>query len=176
MGRTQGGNNNAYCQDNEISWYDWSFLEKNADYFRFVKEMIAFRLRHPAFMRSEFYTGRGEKYNSIPDISWYDENGNTPKWEEIGSCLAFRMEGGKAEILSDRDDNDFFIMFNGGIKIVNFKLCDPLDGKKWVRVIDTGLPSPDDILLWGNEAPLDDHYTYKVKERSLVVLISRLLY
>jgi glycogen operon protein len=72
FGRTQGGNNNAYCQDNETSWYDWSLLERNASYYRFVKMMIAFRRRHPGFMRPEFYTGRDGNYNAIPDISWFD--------------------------------------------------------------------------------------------------------
>ena len=176
FGRTQGGNNNAYCQDNEISWYDWSTLSKHPGYYRFVKEMIAFRLRHPGFMRPEFYTGRDGNYNAIPDISWFDENGDTPDWDEIGSCLALRMDGSKADILADQDDNDFFIMFNGGDKNVDFRICDPLNGKKWVRAIDTGLPSPQDILTPGNEAPLDDLVFYKVRKRSMAVLISRLLY
>ena len=176
MGRTQGGNNNAYCQDNEISWYDWSFLEKNRDYYRFVKEMIAFRLRHPGFMRPEFYTGIDGNYNAIPDISWFDENGNTPDWDDIGPCLALRMDGSRAAVLDDRDGSDFFIMFNGSSKTVNFKICDPLDGKKWVRMIDTGLPSPDDILPPGDEALLENYMVYKLKDRSIVVLISRLLY
>ncbi|MDR2133946.1 MAG: glycogen debranching protein GlgX, partial [Treponema sp.] len=70
IARTQRGNNNAYCQDNEISWYDWSLLEKNKNLFRFAREMIAFRRRHPGFMRPEFYTGRDGNYNAIPDISW----------------------------------------------------------------------------------------------------------
>jgi glycogen operon protein len=175
LGRTQGGNNNAYCQDNEISWYDWSFLEKNAGFYRFVKEMIAFRRRHPGFMRPEFYTGRDGNYNAIPDISWFNERGETPDWDTIGLCLALRMDGSKADILADRDDNDFFIMFNGGEAPAAFVVCEPLDGKKWVRAVDTGLPSPDDILPPGNEAPLYSS-NYTVRERSVVVLISRLLY
>jgi glycogen operon protein len=176
IGRTQKGNNNAYCQDSEISWYDWSFLSKHADFYRFVKEMIAFRLRHPGFMRPEFYTGRGGKYNAIPDISWFDENGETPDWDKIGSCLSLRMDGSQAEILADRDDNDFFIMLNGGDKDVVFKVCDALDGKKWVRAIDTGLSSPNDIMTPGKEVGLEKYSEYLVKERSMVVLISRLLY
>ena len=176
FGRTQGGNNNAYCQDNEISWYNWALLRENAAYYRFIREMIRFRLRHPGFMRPEFYTGKDGSYNAIPDISWFDENGNAPDWDEFCPCLALRMDGSKADILADQDDNDFFIMFNGGEKILNFKVCDPLDGKKWVRTIDTSLPSPQDILTPGNEAALDDPGTYPVKERSMVVLISRLLY
>ena len=176
MGRTQNGNNNAYCQDNDISWYNWTLLEKNAHLYRFVKEMISFRRRHPAFMRPEFYSGKDGNYNAIPDISWFDENGDTPDWEKIESCLALRMDGSSADILADRDDNDFFIMFNSGEKEVEFKVCDPLDGKKWVRVVDTGLGSGNDILAPGKEAELYDPSVYRVIRRSMVILISRLLY
>ena len=176
IGRTQNGNNNAYCQDNEISWYDWSLLEKNTHFYRFVKEMISFRRHHPGFMRPEFYSGKEGKYNAIPDISWFDEKGNSPDWEKENLCLALRMDGSKADILADRDDNDFFIMFNGEDEEVIFQVCDPIGGKKWLRVIDTGLPSPDDILAPGNEAALKETSSYRVKERSMVILISRLLY
>jgi glycogen operon protein len=175
MGRTQGGNNNAYCQDNEISWYDWSLLEKNRGFYRFAREMIAFRLRHPGFMRPEFYTGRDGNYNAIPDITWFDKNGDTPDWERMGRCLALRMEGSRAEILADRDDNDFFIMFNAEDRAVNFRVCEPLEGKTWVRAVDTGLPSPEDILVPGSEKPLDDPHWYRLRDRGLAVLVSRKL-
>jgi len=176
IGRTQEGNNNAYCQDNEMSWYDWSLYEKNNALYRFVKEIIAFRRRHPGFMRPEFFTGRDGRYNAIPDISWFDEDGDTPNWDDIGPCLAFRMDGSHADILADRDDNDFFIMFNGSEKALNFKVCEPMAGKKWVRAVDTGLPSPNDILKSGEEIVLENPYAYPVKEKSMVILISRLLY
>ncbi|MDR0562905.1 MAG: glycogen debranching protein GlgX [Spirochaetaceae bacterium] len=173
IGRTQKGNNNAYCQDNEISWYDWSLLEKNKNLFRFAKEIIAFRLRHPGFMRPEFYTGRDGRYNAMPDISWFDERGNPPDWDKLDTCLALRMDGSKAEILADRDDNDFFIMFNAGEKQIPFKICrTPID-KKWVRAVDTGLPSPDDICASGNEQPLAHPDIYLMKAKSMVVLISK---
>ncbi|MDR1444452.1 MAG: glycogen debranching protein GlgX [Treponema sp.] len=173
IGRTQRGNNNAYCQDNDISWYDWSLLEKNASLYRFAKRMIAFRLRHPGFMRPEFYTGRDGNYNAIPDISWFNEAGETPGWETIGPCIAFRMDGSKAEVLADQDDNDFFIMFNGGEKTVRFSVAAPPDGKRWVRVVDTSLPSPRDILEPGSEEPLDDAGAYRVKDHSIVIFISQ---
>ena len=176
FGRTQKGNNNAYCQDNEISWFDWSFQQKNSELYFFVKEMIAFRLHHPGFMRPEFYTGREGNYNAIPDISWFTEDGETPDWDEDGSCLALRMDGSRAEIQADRDDNDFFIMFNATNEEVDFSICEPMNGKKWVLAIDTGLPSPDDILPQGQEKPLVDIEQYPVKGKSLVVLISRILY
>jgi glycogen operon protein len=173
IGRTQKGNNNAYCQDNEISWYDWSLLTKNKGFYRFVREMIAFRLRHHGFMRPEFYTGRDGNYNAIPDITWFDELGGTPNWEQIGHCLAMRMDGSRADILADQDDNDFFIMFNGGIKKIVFAVCKALEGKRWVRAVDTALSSPDDILLPGMEQDLLYPDRYTVQARSMVILISK---
>ncbi|MDR2397333.1 MAG: glycogen debranching protein GlgX [Spirochaetaceae bacterium] len=175
MARTQKGNNNAYCQDNDISWYNWALLEQKPGLFRFVKEMIAFRLRHPGFMRPEFYSGKDGSYNAIPDISWFDETGKTPEWDELTGCLALRMDGSKADILADRDDNDFFIMFNATEKEVLFTVCPPLEGKPWVRAIDTSLPSPADITLPGAETPLACPDQYLAMPRSMVVLISRAL-
>jgi glycogen operon protein len=173
IARTQRGNNNAYCQDNEISWYDWGLFEKNASLYRFVKLMIAFRLRHPGFMRPEFYTGRDGNYNAIPDISWFDETGEIPDWETIGLCIAFRMDGSKAEVLADQDDNDFFIMFNGAEKSAAFKIAPPPEGKRWMRAVDTALPSPQDIAEPGEEAALEDPESYPAEGRSLVILISK---
>jgi glycogen operon protein len=173
IARTQRGNNNAYCQDNEISWYDWSLLEKNRGLYRFVKEMIAFRRRHPGLMRPEFYTGREGAYNAIPDISWYTEKGATPDWDKIGYCLALYINGSKADVLRDQDDNDFFIMFNASLDPVVFTIAENPDPKIWSRVVDTSLRPPDDILSVGSEKPLASLPKYTVKARSMVILISK---
>jgi glycogen operon protein len=173
IARTQNGNNNAYCQDNEISWHDWSLLEKNSGLYRFVKEMIAFRLRHHGFMRPEFFTGKGGAYNGIPDISWFDEGGEDIDWDEIGYYLALRLLGTKADTLADRDDNDFYIMFNANADPYTFKIADPPPKKKWYRAVDTGHTSPNDILPLGNEEPLASQKSYSVKARSIVILISK---
>ena len=173
IGRTQNGNNNAYCQDNEISWYDWSLLEKNAGLYRFVKMMVAFRLRHPGFMRPEFYTGRGGAYKAIPDISWFNEKGYAINWDEIGYFLALRLLGSRADTLADRDDSDFYIMFNANSDLQNFALASLPHKKQWFRAVDTGLSSPNDILLPGNEERLITQKSYSVKARSIVILISR---
>ena len=173
FGRTQNGNNNAYCQDNEISWYDWTLLEKNKNLYRFTKEMIAFRLRHPGFMRPEFFTGRGGNYKGTPDISWFDEKGAAPDWNSIGYFLAMRLIGSKAETLADRDDNDFFIMFNSGVEMQAFTVIEPPNKKEWFRAVDTGLQSPNDILTHGNEKPIPLQHKYPVKARSMVILISK---
>jgi len=173
LGRTQKGNNNAYCHDNDISWYDWSLLEQNKNLYRFVKEMIAFRLRHPGFMRPEFYTGKEGNYNAIPDISWYDEKGESPDWDEIGYFLALRVDGSRAETLADRDDNDFYIIFNASLDVQPFILASPPSKKEWYRFLDTGLQPPNDILSAGNSKELPSQHTYPVKARSMVILISK---
>jgi glycogen operon protein len=173
IGRTQNGNNNAYCQDNEISWFDWSLLEKNKNLHRFVKEMIAFRLRHPGFMRPEFFTGRGGRYNAIPDISWFDEKGLNPDWDKVGYFLALCIDGRRAETLVDIDDNDFYIMFNASPVNQCFIMGRPPAKKEWVRAVDTGLYSPNDILPPGGEKTLLSQRTYQVLARSMVILVSK---
>ena len=173
FGRTQNGNNNAYCQDNEISWYDWTLLEKNKNIYRFAKEMIAFRRRHPCFMRPEFFTGIGGNYKGIPDISWYDEKGNHPDWENIGYYLAVRLDGSRAETLADRDDNYFFIMFNASLDAQVFALAEPPSKKEWFLVVDTGLLPPNDIFSLGEEKSLSSQNKYPVKARSMVILMSK---
>jgi glycogen operon protein len=173
IARTQSGNNNAYCQDNEISWYDWSLLDKNKNIYRFVKEIIAFRLRHPGFMRPEFYTGRGGSYNAIPDICWYDEKGFIPDWDKVGYHLALQVVGSRADTLADRDDNDFYIMFNAALEGQAFILAELPPKKEWFRMVDTGLASPQDILPPGGEKILPSQRTYPVKARSMAILISK---
>jgi glycogen operon protein len=173
FGRTQNGNNNAYCQDNEISWFDWSMQKKNKELYRFVKEMIAFRKRHPGLMRSEFYTGMGGDYVGTPDMSWYDEKGNVPDWDKIGYYLALQIDGRRAGTHADRDDNDFYIMLNADVHRHTFVLVGPSGKREWYRVVDTGLPSPNDIVSSGNEVKLPSKHIYHVNARSVVILISR---
>jgi glycogen operon protein len=171
--RTQHGNNNAYCQDNETSWYDWALLTENAGVFRFVKETIAFRKRHHVFMRPEFYTGTGGRYDAMPDVSWLDAAGLEIDWEAAGSAFAMRLDGAKADTLADRDDSDFYIMFNANPIDTRFVVPRPTGAKKWRRVIDTAFPSPYDILAPDDEKqPPEVNSAYKVKSGSMVVLLA----
>jgi len=173
IGRTQHGNNNAYCQDNEISWYDWALLEKNKGLFHFVKEMIAFRRRHPGFMRPEFYNGHEGPSHSAPDICWYNEKGAAPDWDRLGYNLALQINGRKPDINLNKDDNDFFIMLNAGLDPVTFSIPPSIDCKPWFRVVDTSMFSPQDILPEGQEEPLALPNKYKVRARSVAILISK---
>lgn len=171
--RTQRGNNNAYCQDNEISWYDWTLLQKEPGLHRFVKLMIAFRLRHPAFLRPEFYSGKDGNYNAIPDITWFDEKGASPDWAKADKKLALMLDGSRADTYADRDDNDFFIMFNASSLPVSFSVVAAPVGKLWFRAVDTSLPSPEDIVEAGVEAAILKQDEYLVRELSVAVLVSK---
>src|SRR5207302_8475497 len=85
--RTQRGNNNAYGQDNELSWFDWSLAEKNADLVRFCQTLIEFRRDEPAVRRAKFLHGRRELEHGLPDVAWYGPDGNGVDWHFGGLSL-----------------------------------------------------------------------------------------
>ncbi len=170
--RTQNGSNNAYCQDNEISWMDYSFRSQHADIFRFTRMAIAFRLSHRAFLRPEFFTGRGGSIHTAPDISWFDEHGKVADWSLDRNFIAYRLDGRQADILSDCDDNDFYIMFNATSRDITATICPPPPGKNWYRVVDTSFDSPRDFLAPGEEIVLPGRDKYVVQSRACVVFLS----
>ncbi len=137
FGRTQKGNNNAYCQDNEISWYDWALLEKNRELMRFAKEMVAFRSRNPVFMRCKYFRGEAEGIPSeATDLLWFDPEGGSVDWSASDTPLACRIHP------KENRDVGLYLMFNNTSKEVVFTLP---PGRWYVR-INTALPSPGDIV------------------------------
>ncbi len=162
--RTQGGNNNAYCQDNEISWLDWSLADKNSDTLRFFQQIIAFRKRHPILQRSRFFTGEVNK-RGLLDLAWHSCQLAQPNWNDpecrVLACTLGGFEG----------DADLHVMMNMHWDNATFDLP-TVPGRAWYRVIDTSLPSPNDIVEKGHSVPVDGH-NYCVNGRSIVVLISK---
>jgi glycogen operon protein len=173
MRRTQRGNNNPWCQNNDISWFDWGLLERHAEIHRFCRQLIAFRMRHPAFLRPEFYNGRDSSHNMIPDITWLSDAAEPADWSPGRSTLALLIDGNKSEIDADRDDNDILIMLNASEEEVPFTLAPVPQGKEaWHLAIDTALPPPRDISPVGAEERIARD-TYRCAGRSMVVLLSR---
>jgi len=171
--RTQRGNNNAWCQNNAISWYDWALVTTHADVHRLCRELIAFRLRHPAFLRPEFYSGKDSSHNQIPDITWLTENAEPEDWDEERKTLALLIDGNKSDIDADRDDNDILMLLNASPEETLFTLAPVPPGKEaWYRAIDTALPSPRDIVAQGTEERVTRD-TLACAGRSMVVLLSR---
>ncbi len=162
--RTQQGNNNAYCQDSDISWFDWSLVEKNADMFRFWKWIIDFRLRNPTVHRPRYFTGV-VNFCGLPDISWHGTKLNSPGWNDPESrCLGFTLGGLDEQV-------DIHVMMNGYWESLEFDIP-PIIGRDWYRSVDTALPSPQDIVEPGKEPQISGS-TYLVTGRSVVVLISK---
>jgi isoamylase len=163
--RTQRGNNNAYCQDNTISWLDWSFVQRYPDVLRFFREMIAFRGRHRILRRSSFFAGEKNE-RGLMDITWHGCKLDSPGWyDPDSSVLAFTMGG------FDGDD-DLHVMLNMSSQGLNFEIP-PVQTRRWYRAIDTSLPSPQDIASLGDEIEVKPDDSYYVNARSAVVLISR---
>ena len=160
--RTQQGNNNAYCQDGDISWFDWNLLERHAGIHRFVKALNAFRQR-----RDVVTEGGKLSLNELlhrAKIAWHGVALNRPDWSERSHSLAFTLQSLRARYLLHG-------MLNAYWEPLTFELPPVLaeDQQPWRRCIDTALASPDDIYLW-EKAPLVTQATYLVQPRSLALL------
>jgi glycogen operon protein len=164
--RTQRGNNNAYCQDSEISWFDWSLLDRHSDVRRFVKHLISFRLRRDAAEEE------GLTLNELlrrGQVQWHGIKLNQPDWGAHSHCLAGTLRSIKGRFLIQ-------VMLNAYWEALEFEL--PRAGESassgWHRWIDTSLDSPDDICD-EERAPAVTGTNYRVQPRSVVALFSRLL-
>jgi len=171
--RTQQGNNNAYCQHNKISWYDWRLLKQHAEVYRFAKHVIALRQAHPVFRRTTFFTGLDIDGDQFPDVHWYNTDGGHATWDPADKCLMMRMDGSREETGADVDDVDVLMLFNADTLPHLFSLPEtPHQGNR-LLIIDTSRPAPYDIYTLETALELfHKSTTYRVQPRSMVVLFS----
>ncbi|MFW5740554.1 MAG: glycogen debranching protein GlgX [Myxococcota bacterium] len=170
--RTQRGNNNAYCQDNAISWMDWSFAETNASFLRFVQLAIAFRGRHPILHRGRFHRGEDGNGDAIPDIAWFGPDLEPASWSDPEArTLCYRLDGREAG--PDAPPCMLFIVLNAEDALVRVGLPPLGRGERWYRVVDTSLASPHDFVDPDREVALDPDDHYLANPKSAVVLIGR---
>jgi isoamylase len=140
--RTQRGNNNAYCQDNPISWFDWKLVERNVEMLRFVKCLNAFRRRQPNVRRGAFLTGKATKPGQLPDVSWFNPDGTPVNWALPGSSLTCVLG---TSGLTDSSVRAVMIMLHSGPNPFEFKPPAPAANINWRLFIDTAADTPDDI-------------------------------
>ena len=139
--RTQGGNNNAYCQDNDTSWFDWSFTPAARAMQRFTRELIALRRRHPSLKRTRFLGGPEE--GQLPEIQWYGETLETPNWRDPEArVLCFTLAG------VTPDEPALHVMINMASTGRSLPLPQ-IATRGWRRVFDTTLVAPDDVVPAG---------------------------
>jgi len=156
--RTQGGNNNAYCQDNETSWVDWTNLEQHQEIFRFAHGMIAFRRAHPILSKEQFY--------KVAEIRWFNPQQGLPNWtdpkEKTLACL-----------IQEDGQDALFLMFNAGANGTDFGLPPLPLGYRWHLAVDTSRSSPQDLSAAGEEDLVDNSKTYRLEARSSAILLAR---
>ncbi len=154
--RTQNGNNNAYCQDNEISWFDWTLVERNLGFVRFVRELIALRRRFPVLSSERFY--------SPDEIEWFNPKGHVPNWDED---LALGC------VIRSRDEEQKLCLLANPLKDpVLFHLPDSPSGCRWHRLLDTSLVTPHEINSPEQAEVVTSDGGVLVVDRSLVLLQS----
>ncbi|MEI9918424.1 MAG: glycogen debranching protein GlgX [Bacteroidota bacterium] len=173
FGRTQNGNNNAYCQDNEISWINW----ENADneLLRFTSRLITFRKEHPVFCRRKWFQGQPVNRRGLEDIKWFLPSGDEVTDEAWQSSMAKSLGvylNGKGIHSPDEQgesilDSSSYVLFNAHHEPIEFKMPLPHYGKRWYKEIDTGNTGEPSEIFFDAEAIVT------VSGRSVVVLNSR---
>ncbi|MEO8540325.1 MAG: glycogen debranching protein GlgX [bacterium] len=173
--RSQGGNNNAYCQDNEISWMNWKEDEASKATLDWTRRIVEFRKRHPVLRRRGFFRGRAIRGSNVKDISWFREDATEmaeQDWEEAHRrALAIRLSGAASDLVDDRGnvlvDNSLLILLNASSEDVDFKLPADTGSSKWMLAFDSADPRIDA----GSEAAAAAQ-TRKVTARSIAVFES----
>jgi isoamylase len=176
IGRTQGGNNNAYCQDNPVSWLEWELDEPRQELLEFTRRLIRIRNRHPNLHRRKFFRGRPIYGTDIRDIMWFRPDGEEMTAEEWSSgwakVLGMRLAGESVgEIDENGDpvhDDTLLLLLNSHHEEVSFTLPDRIDGIRWVRELDTSKPAGD-----GDEGEYPGGEAYPLAARSTVLLVGR---
>ncbi len=169
MARTQNGNNNAYCQDNETSWYDWDHEEGGL--VAFTQRLIALRRDHPVFRRREYFQGRAVHGGGSGDIAWFAPDGTEMgdnDWQDgYAKSMAVYLNGDAIPSPDSRGDrivdDTFLVLFNAHHEPIEFTLPEGRHGKRWIRALDTA-----DTLAEGDQ--IDSDEKAMVEGRSLVVL------
>ena len=161
-GRTQLGNNNAYCHDSPLNWFDWNLPAQNAELFRFCRLMIQFRHQHPVLKESRHF-GPG-----AAEIVWHGTRAWNPDWSDGNRVLACQRYG-----RTGNQNHVIYIAANMHTEDLEFELPALPPGLKWAVAVNTSVPSPEDIWEHGTAPPLDNPTELVIGDRSIVVLIAQ---
>jgi isoamylase len=173
MGRTQRGNNNAYCQDNEISWFDWE--QGDETLIEFVSQLCKLRREHPVFRRHRWFQGRPVRASGVADIAWFEVNGREmtdPSWEvPAAKSIQVYLSGQHGPDPGSRGepirDSSFLLLLHAGSSPLEFRLPDREWGDGWVRQLDTSVHG-----VFGSHQPLGFNGVLELEGHSLVLLRS----
>ena len=160
--RTQQGNNNGYCQDNELSWFDWELAHKNADFTEFVRKAIALTRTYPVLQMRRFMVARGESAGAEPEIVWHGPDMDAPHWNDPA-----------ARLLCYQLATPLFFIWNAGHLPAQVRLPALHAHRRWRRIVDTGLPAGEDFAESGREVELKEQDRYLTGPRTTIILVGR---
>jgi glycogen operon protein len=173
FGRTQNGNNNAYCQDNQISWLNWKIEAKGQGLQAFTRRLTSLRHKYPALRRTRFYTGAYNEALGVKDVTWVNSDGKEiqqANWDDPNvKCFGMMLDG-RAQVTGIRkrgQDATLLFILNGWHEGVGFTLPEAPDGKGWIRLIDTNLPDESE------EREFKMGASYEVTGRSCLLFLLR---
>ena len=182
--RTQEGNNNAYCQDNAVSWFDWTLVDSHVDLVRFTRELISFRLGNPSLRRRSFLQGGRASDDDLPDVEWFSPEGTHVDWYSADASLVCFFGAPTAEVLHHPDDlaaggiegtpRHVLIFTHAGSLPRRFTFPKPeaMSRLKWRLFVHTGQHPPDDVFPLGTGPEIDVSKPLELPERSLVCLVA----
>jgi glycogen operon protein len=172
VGRTQRGNNNTYCHDNDLNWFDWWLVEENAELLRFFRTMIAFRHKHPVLRGRDHLRHADFRDVGLPDISWHGTRAWQPDWSGTSRVLAFMLTGKHAKRGACVDD-DIYVAMNSYWEPLEFQVPPASTGRQWHLAIDTNAAAPNDCYAAGKEPRLGRQDQLSVGGRSVVILVGK---
>jgi isoamylase len=176
LGRTQKGNNNGYCQDNEVSWHDWEHADE--DLLEFTRSLIRLRREHPIFRRRGWFDGRELHGSEVKDLAWFKPDGKEMSEEDwsVGYAkslavflngTAIRRPGEHGEVVKD---DSFYLIFNAHHEPMGFTLPDEKFGGKWARVLDTADDAPPELRRSRKGQALGPGTKVDVRARAMLLL------
>jgi isoamylase len=168
VGQTHQGNNNTYCHDSPLSWFDWSLVEHNAELLRFTQGMIELRRAHPVLRSGDHPTAFDRVGCGYPEVSWHGQQPWDPDWSPEGRLLGVMWCGHQPDGV--RPDY-LYVATNAHWESHQLELPELPAGMRWCVAADTSQPSPGDIVSPGHEIPLAQN-TYAIAQRSAIVLLS----
>jgi isoamylase len=172
IGRTQQGNNNAYCHDTELNWLDWTLLDRNADLFRFFKNCIAFRFAHPVLRGKTHLSNQDQHGRGHADVTWHGVKAWQPDWSGSSRVLAFMLWGSYARE-STFVDNHIYVAMNMHNKELFFEFPHLPEKLKWHLFVNTSTQSPQDCREPGFECLLENQAGLPVEGHTVLILVAK---
>jgi isoamylase len=178
LGRSQGGNNNVYCQDNETSWVRWGLAPWQEELLAFTRRVVALRQEHPVFRRRRFFAGEPPQDGEPADIAWFTPSGTTMSHEDwhnhhSRSMLVF-LNGEAIPEPNQRGErvvgDSFLVAFNGHYEPMTFTLPDEVYGEGWLVALDTADDTAGSVSIFDDATTLTPGLEFQVADRSVVVL------